>query len=165
MFSTKNPVLSIHEVLPTELLCLIGLFLTILELVPLSETCVGLRDVYRHFVISEKKKNILYLPEITEYSFFFREIKKLIISSRESVFLASLDYSRLIPYLYLKGTLRRKNRPAFVNGKLHRENPENPEKREKREKRETKKHIRKLENIQKNYLNKKATTKKEKRKT
>ena len=114
MFSTENPVLRFHEVLPPEILCIIGSLLTILELVPLSETCVGLRDVYQPFVISEKKKNILYLPGITEFFGPFFTINLLIITSRIPMkYRTSMDYSKLNPYLHLNGKLSRENDPAI----------------------------------------------------
>lgn len=72
-------------------------------------------------------------------------------------------YFEKIPWYFEKKTqIQREYELWRLNIELHRE--EENIYREKREKEKQKKHIRKLENIQKNYLNKKATTKKEKRK-
>lgn len=90
--------MSLDKVLPEEILLHIGSWLTLIEYIHLSNTCVCLKDTFENLIEVEKKKYIIYLPpKVCDHFKGYFTLENLFKSTETEKF---TGYKELVPYVY-----------------------------------------------------------------
>ena len=88
--------MSLDKVLPEEILLHIGSWLTLIEYIHLSNTCVCLKDTFENLIEVEKKKYIIYLPpKVCDHFKGYFTLENLSKTTEKFT-----GYSELEPYEY-----------------------------------------------------------------